>query len=168
MKKFSNKHSSTFEQLHSFQVEKKSFEECEIKEIIELFEEVDFEKIKEYFKDLYYIKGVGVFTTQEMFSHTMFLIELKQELIPTQVFYQFLKEQQGIQTLQITSSKWIQEWLYSKDIPIEFGVKKSQLIHPNKYYLVEFEQRIVGIGQVEENKKFLKNWYNISTYLFEG
>ena len=152
--------------LHSFEVEEISYKNSLIEEIIELFNDIDSSIIRDTFTKLYYIKGCGVFTSQEMISTKMFLIELKDnELVPTQIFYQFLEEHTQ-HILEITSSKWVQEWLYSKDIPIEFGVKKSQL-EPNTYYIVTFEGRVVGIGQVEENKKFLKNWYNISAYLFE-
>ena len=152
--------------LHSFEVEDISYKNSLIEEIIDLFDDIDNSIVKDTFTKLYHIKGVGVFTSQEMISTNMFLIELKDnELVPTQIFYQFL-EKHTKYILEIASSKWVQEWLYSKDIPIEFGVKKSHL-EPNAYYIVTFEGRVVGIGQVEENKKFLKNWYNISAYLFE-
>ena len=152
--------------LHSFEVQEISYKNSLIEEIIELFNDIDSSIIKDIFTKLYHIKGGGVFTSQEMISTKMYLIELKDnELVPTQIFYQFL-EKHTKYVLEITSSKWVQEWLYSKDIPIEFGVKKSHL-EPSAYYIVKFEGRVVGIGQVEENKKFLKNWYNISAYLFE-
>ncbi|MFT4243896.1 MAG: hypothetical protein ACMXYB_00385 [Candidatus Woesearchaeota archaeon] len=152
--------------LHSFKVEEISYKNSLIEEIIELFNDIDSLIVKDTFTKLYHIKGAGFFTSQEMISRNMYLIELKDnELVPTQIFYQFLEEQTK-HILEITSSKWVQEWLYSKDIPVEFGVKKSQL-ESNAYYIVKFEGRVVGIGQVEENKKFLKNWYNISAYLFE-
>lgn len=152
--------------LHSFEIQEISYKNSSIEEIIELFNDIDTLIVKDTFTKLYHFKGAGVFTSQEMISTNMYLIELKDnELVPTQIFYQFLQKHTKY-IVEITSSKWVQEWLYSKDIPVEFGVKKFHL-EPNMYYIVKFEGRVVGIGQMEENKKFLKNWYNISAYLFE-
>ncbi|MFP4401767.1 MAG: hypothetical protein ACLFPL_00910 [Candidatus Nanoarchaeia archaeon] len=152
--------------LQSTPISFKSTPLCEICENFSIPQEIT----QSYFSTLYLIQGVGVCLSKQLISHNLMLIELKGELVPTQFFYSWLKEHISTnQLLTLQSQKWCNEWLYSKDVPLEFGVTKASKknITSNNWYLVFFYNRVVGIGEVEEDKKFLKNWYNISAYLFE-
>jgi hypothetical protein len=147
-----------------------SVEETPIFEICKHFS-IPQEAILKKFSELYYFEGIGVCLTQKLISHNLVCIEQrKKELVPTQFFYDWLENQLFTSDkITLQSTKWCNEWLYSKDIPVEFGVTKDskKYISANKWYLIYFYKRVVGVGEVEENLKFLKNWHNISSYLFE-
>lgn len=123
------------------------------------------------FKELFYIKNVGLFISKEFLSHQLFLIELeKNQFTPTSFCYDFLKKKiNESQNIQLSTIKWTNEFLYSKDIPIEHGILNidKKKLNELSYYLIEFNQSIIGIGRIEKGKKFLLNIENISTYLFE-
>lgn len=151
--------------INVLQSKRVSYEETILAEILFPFEDISKQAIEELTNDLYYIQGIGLSRSQQLISHQLLCIELQGELVPTQFLFSFIKKHSNKQ-LVLKSKKWVNEWLYSKDIPLEFAVEKKD-IEKYSYYLVLYYDQVVGIGQVDENKRFLKNWNNISTYLFE-
>ena len=146
-------------------IEKVTYENTILFDILPKFEDISKDLICELTKELYYIKGVGISTTKEVISQNLLCIELRDELIPTQFLYLFIQQHSKKQVI-LKSSKWVNEWLYTKDVPIQFALERVN-ITANNHYLILFHNQVVGIGKVDEDKRFLKNWHNISNYLFE-
>lgn len=146
-------------------VEKIAYKDTILFEILPKFEDISQELISQLTKELYYIKGIGISTTKELISHNLLCIELRGNLIPTQFLYSFI-QQHSKKQLFLKSTKWVNEWLYDKDVPSQFALDKQNILS-NNYYLILYQNQVVGIGEVDEQKRFLKNWYNISKYLFE-
>lgn len=150
---------------NNFEYQEFEFENSTIQTLCQ-FLEIDSKIIKQQFSHLYYIKGFGVSTSKTLISHNLVLIELKdEELVPTQFFYDFLlKNTQNI--LEISTIKWVNEFLYNKDIPIEHAFKGLK-VERLKGYILMFERKIIGVGRSDNNSKFMLNISNISSFLFE-
>lgn len=146
-------------------IEKIKYEDTILFDIISQFSDISQDLILQLTKELYYIKGIGISTTREVISQNLLCIELRNELVPTQFLYLFILNNSAKQ-LSLKSTKWVNEWLYKKDVPIQFALEKSNMLASN-YYIITYHNQVVGIGEVDEQKRFLKNWHNISTYLFE-
>lgn len=128
--------------------------------------------INQKFNNLCYFKGIGVSNSQKLISNNLFLIELvdknkDKQLVPTQFFYEFLENQiESNQKLTIPSLKWLNEFLYGKDLPIQHTFR-NQKVEKDVTYLLYFENTIVGVGKADRNNNFIFNLENISSFLFE-
>lgn len=148
-------------------LKKKSIQDSPFQRYLEIFQ-LD---ITLDFNELYYINNVGWFISKEFLSHQLFFIELeKNQFTPTSFCYDFIKKNiSNEQCLELISIKWTNEFLYSKDIPTQHAINSQELkkVEDLKYYLIEFNNSILGIGKCEKGKKFILNIENISKYLFE-
>ena len=148
----------------SLQYKKIEFSKSPLQQLFKLFliEEDTLE-----FKELYYVKGIGYFTSKECLSHQLFLIELKENTVPTSFCYDFFKKTLLKEKIvEVSTLKWVNEFLYNKDIPIAHSFKHQEF-EKNECYVLQFENEIIGIGRCDLKKKFMLNIENVSSYLFE-